>query len=248
VRGATEGAREAAGRWPGRGHASSRDHPRVPTTSTRTVDGARGDRRCARRRRGRSRAQYAIAYYGILLSGATFSPTNPLLPPADLAAQLADCGAVVAVSWTPVTPALRGVRHQTSVRLILSTDREQALDPGHRRELESVSWLEDFEAFHADAPTTPPAIEIDIHRDLAHLAYTGGTTGRSKGVPLPHRNVVVNALQYACRGSGSVPRSTTRAAWCSTRSARPRRTRSGSAPGSASTSRRGSTRWARSAR
>ncbi len=149
--------------------------------------------------------QYAIAYYGILLSGATFSPTNPLLPPVDLAAQLADCGAVVAVSWKPVTPALWSIRHETAIRLILSTNREQAIDPGHREELESVSWVADFEAFHADAPTTAPDVEIDIHRDLAHLAYTGGTTGRSKGVRLPHRNVVVNTLQYACWGTGSTP-------------------------------------------
>jgi long-chain acyl-CoA synthetase len=146
--------------------------------------------------------QYAIAYYGILLAGATFSPTNPLLPPADLAFQLADCGAVAAVSWVPATAALLAVQPQTSVRLVLATDREQATDPAHRVE---VDGTRDFEAFHADAPTTDPAVAIDVRSDLAHLAYTGGTTGRSKGVRLPHRNVVVNALQYACWGSGSVP-------------------------------------------
>ena len=37
--------------------------------------------------------QYPPLYYGILLAGATFSPTNPLLPAADLAAQLTDAGA-----------------------------------------------------------------------------------------------------------------------------------------------------------
>jgi long-chain acyl-CoA synthetase len=54
-------------------------------------------------------------------------------------------------------------------------------------------------------PDTQPAVEIDIYNDLAHLAYTGGTTGVSKGVRLPHRNVVVNTLQFACWQSGSVP-------------------------------------------
>jgi long-chain acyl-CoA synthetase len=146
--------------------------------------------------------QYAIAYYGILLAGATFSPTNPLLPPADLAFQLVDCGAVAAVSWVPATAALLAVQAQTALRLVLATDREQAGDPAHRVEVEGAV---DFEAFHADAPTTDPAVAIDVHTDLAHLAYTGGTTGRSKGVRLPHRNVVVNALQYACWGSGSAP-------------------------------------------
>ena len=37
---------------------------------------------------------FPVAYYGTLLAGATFSPTNPLLPPDDLAFQLADCEAV----------------------------------------------------------------------------------------------------------------------------------------------------------
>ena len=149
--------------------------------------------------------QYPIAYYGVLLAGATFSPTNPLLPPADLAAQLADCGAVAAVTWLPAAPALAAVQQRTAIRLVLVTDREQALDPAHRVALDALPGAHDFEAFHADASTDDPAVEIDVHRDLAHLAYTGGTTGRSKGVQLPHRNVVVNSLQYACRGSGSVP-------------------------------------------
>jgi long-chain acyl-CoA synthetase len=146
--------------------------------------------------------QYAIAYYGIMLSGATFTPANPLLPPADLAAQLADSGAVAILSWAPAYPAFAAVRERTGVRLALVTDKAQALDPAHRL---AVDGAEDFEAFHADGPTTPPSVEIDVHTDLAHLAYTGGTTGRSKGVQLPHRNVVVNVLQYACVGSGAHP-------------------------------------------
>src|SRR3712207_3039320 len=41
--------------------------------------------------------------------------------------------------------------------------------------------------------------------DLAHLAYTGGTTGVSKGIELPHRAVITNVLQSACWSSGSLP-------------------------------------------
>ena len=151
--------------------------------------------------------QFAIAYYGILLSGATYTPANPLLPPADLAAQLADSGAVLAVSFSPASKVLAAIREQTAVRKVVLTDRAQALDPAHR--VDTAEFGDrgvDFEEFLTGQPTTRPDVDIDIHHDLAHLAYTGGTTGRSKGVALPHRNVVVNALQYACWGSGSEPR------------------------------------------
>jgi long-chain acyl-CoA synthetase len=70
---------------------------------------------------------------------------------------------------------------------------------------EVVLTAEDVAGLCAGQPTTPPAVDIDLYEDLAHLAYTGGTTGESKGVRLPHRHVVVNTLQYACWMSGSVP-------------------------------------------
>jgi long-chain acyl-CoA synthetase len=40
---------------------------------------------------------------------------------------------------------------------------------------------------------------------LAHLQLTGGTTGRSKGVRVLHRNLVVHALQQSAWRSGHVP-------------------------------------------
>ncbi|GEL22056.1 long-chain acyl-CoA synthetase [Pseudonocardia sulfidoxydans NBRC 16205] len=148
--------------------------------------------------------QYAVAYYGILLAGATFTPANPLLPPEDLAAQLADSGARAAVTWAPVAPALLEVRDRTSVELVLVTDRDQGVDPAHRPPLPDGTT--DFEEFHAAAPATAPVSGVVPAADLAHLAYTGGTTGRSKAVQLTHRNVVANVLQYACGGAGAVSR------------------------------------------
>jgi long-chain acyl-CoA synthetase len=130
---------------------------------------------------------YPVVYYGILLAGATFSPTNPLLPPDDLAFQLTDCAARAVVTWSLVAPAIDAVRDRIPAEFVVTigVDLEQFLD---------------------GQPADPPAVGIDPRTALAHLAYTGGTTGRSKGVEVPYRNVVVNSLQYACWGTGSLPR------------------------------------------
>ena len=138
--------------------------------------------------------EYPLAYYGVLLAGATFSPANPLLPPDDLAFQLTDCKARAVVTWSIAAGAIGAVRDRIPAELVIGV----ATEPGAA----DVAFTE----FVAGQPTEPPDVEIDVRTTLAHLAYTGGTTGRSKGVELPHRNVVTNALQYACWGNGALPK------------------------------------------
>jgi len=135
---------------------------------------------------------YPAVYYGILLAGAVFTPANPLLPPEELAFQLTDSGAVAVITWGLAAQVLTAVRDRLPARLIITVDAD----------LPNALALD---ALREGQPDTPPSVTIDPATHLAHLAYTGGTTGRSKGVELTHRHVVTNVLQTACWTSGSVP-------------------------------------------
>ncbi len=134
---------------------------------------------------------YPAVYYGILLAGGVFSPTNPLLPPSELAFQLTDSAAVAVVTWGGAAQVLAAVRAQVPARLVVTIDTE----------LPDAMTLNQL---RAGQPSEPPVVELDPATALAHLAYTGGTTGRSKGVELTHRMVVTNVAQSATWTSGSV--------------------------------------------
>jgi long-chain acyl-CoA synthetase len=150
--------------------------------------------------------QYPAVYYGVLLAGATFSPTNPLLPAAGLAHQLADAGARALVTWEPVLPGVRAALADTGVQTVVVTGPQQIADPQAPVDLADLPGAVSLGDLLAADPTDGHRdAGIDPVTDLAHLAYTGGTTGVSKGVELPHRAVVTNVLQSACFSTGSLP-------------------------------------------
>ncbi|MGY1602429.1 class I adenylate-forming enzyme family protein [Geodermatophilus sp. SYSU D00815] len=149
--------------------------------------------------------QYPAVYYGILLAGATFSPTNPLLPAPDLAAQLTDAGAKVVVTWDQVLPFVREALAATPVETVVVTGEAHILDFAARLPDLAGTDVDLADLLAGDPTDRQLDAGVDVGADLAHLAYTGGTTGVSKGVELLHRNVVTNVLQSACWTSGSLP-------------------------------------------
>src|SRR5438445_7842770 len=70
--------------------------------------------------------EYPFVYYGVLLAGATFSPTNPLLPPDDLSFQLTDCAAKAVVTWSLVAPTMAGVRDRLPAKLVVGIGTAEA--------------------------------------------------------------------------------------------------------------------------
>ena len=121
--------------------------------------------------------------------GAVPAPVNIRLAPPEIAYILDNAGAeVVAVD----APFLGLLDHEALAfwrgrAIRIAGPQDEAADAGAGRP------EHDYEALIAGAD--PAGLHEAQEDDPAILFYTGGTTGRSKGVPLSHRNAVSNGMQ-----------------------------------------------------
>ncbi len=129
--------------------------------------------------------EFFVAYYGALRAGATVTLVNPLQPEPGLRRQIEETSAVVAVTQPPQLGTLRAAAAGTTVGTVVLV--------GSTPEDTGVGVI-GFDRFLEDRRTvfTPVRVRGD---DVAHVAFTGGTTGISKGVRVLHRNVVANVTQ-----------------------------------------------------
>jgi long-chain acyl-CoA synthetase len=146
---------------------------------------------------------FTVSYFGVLFAGGTVAPFNPSLPPALLADQLADSGAVAAITHPATAPALEQAGVE-ALKLLVTVPPSAvapapAPAPKDARPLAGGIPLE--ELLLADpSPATRVLADTPVH-----LSFTGGTTGRSKAVRVLHRNLVANVLQTACWRAGALP-------------------------------------------
>ena len=114
---------------------------------------------------------FVTADYGILASGAVFTPFNSSYKQRELVHQITNSRASIVFAARSLMPRLLECRDRIQdCRLI---------------ELESGFW--------ESAPATDPNVEID--RDLTFLPYSSGTTGFSKGIELTQSNLVAAVRQ-----------------------------------------------------
>jgi len=150
--------------------------------------------------------QFAIAYYGVLKTGATFTPLSPLLAPQEVLYQLNDSGAKILISLDLIYPGIASIISKTTVDKVISTSIADCYNPVIQplKPLEKIQvpdTIDMAELLKKHQPEVPD-VAIDVFSDLAHLSYTGGTTGLSKGVMLTHYNVVANVVQFSNWFSG----------------------------------------------
>lgn len=150
-------------------------------------------------------AYFLVAYFGVLLSGATVSPVNPLTPPAGLVAQITDTSTRVIITHpahaAPLLQAVTTVRRaqpELAARLVLLPTTDAAPDGPGETPLTEFTPLVDIVA---DRPSTRPVTGVGPE-SVAHIVYTGGTTGTPKGVRVLHRNVTANVTQMIAFRAG----------------------------------------------
>jgi long-chain acyl-CoA synthetase len=117
--------------------------------------------------------EVGIVYQALWRAGAVVTPVSFLLSVEDLRHVIADAEAAAVIT----TPEFAG------------KVREAAADVGSVRHLVSTGSAQDFVPLAELEQVDPKPIVARGDDDLAALLYTGGTTGRAKGVMLSHANL-----------------------------------------------------------
>jgi len=136
--------------------------------------------------------RYLELYLATAWAGAVVVPLNIRWSALENEDALRDCRAKILVVDDAFAAAGVGLAQKLpGLKLVFAGDGE------------APSGMENYEALITRSAPVPDAMRKS--EELAGIFYTGGTTGRSKGVMLSHRNLMANALNAL--GEGMFPAS-----------------------------------------
>lgn len=152
--------------------------------------------------------QYPVAIFGALKAGLIVVNVNPLYTAPELAQQLNDSSAETIIVFENFADHLSMALPKVTLKNIIIAKIGDLLGPVkgtifnfvnryiHKKvpdyQLPNVLFFKQCLALGKNLSLT--SVEMK-NTDVAFLQYTGGTTGRSKGAMLTHRNIIANVLQ-----------------------------------------------------
>ena len=136
---------------------------------------------------------YGVAFLAASALGGVVTTMNPLMTATEMARQLIDSNARVAVV---VPPLLEKMHEAIGTEIDGARPRvEQVYVFGEADGAERFTSLLRMGAARLAAGDDVPPVDIDPRADVVALPYSSGTTGLPKGVMLTHRNLVANIEQ-----------------------------------------------------
>ncbi|UJL48294.1 long-chain fatty acid--CoA ligase [Virgibacillus sp. NKC19-16] len=129
-------------------------------------------------------AQYIFSLFATVRLGGIVVQTNPMYVERELEYQLNDTKAEFMICHDSLYYRVKRVQDKTSLKKIIvvqfSDKKKIELD------VDDVFFDDFLDMYHSP----PPEFKINPNEDIAVLQYTGGTTGKSKGVMLTHQNFI----------------------------------------------------------
>lgn len=132
--------------------------------------------------------EYVVADLAIIKAGAVKVPLNDMLTPEEFEYMLSDSGAATVIAGPEFTDTLNDLQASLpELKHCIGIERGQVIP-------------EEFTQFttliaNGESETTP-AVDIAPSDPVAHY-YTGGTTGKPKGVVHSHRNMSMNTYAHS---------------------------------------------------
>ncbi len=130
--------------------------------------------------------EYVVGFFGAMRAGAAATQVNPLYVGRELEHIFDNSGTETVITHSTMYGKIKDVQPRTPLKRIIVVGEPE----GELRDDDTT-----FEAFIQTAFGGAPEVEIEPHKDLSSIQYTGGTTGVSKGAMLTHSNLLGGVQQ-----------------------------------------------------
>ncbi|MBI4774493.1 MAG: AMP-binding protein [Deltaproteobacteria bacterium] len=137
--------------------------------------------------------QFVISDYAIQKTGGVHVPCSLLHKQRDLVYEIGESEAETIICLDRSLDLVKSVRPETKLKTLITTNLHDF--SSNEPDLVETSGACSMRDLIAASDPEPPRVDIDPIEDLASLVFTGGATGKPKGVMLTHFNLVSNTVQ-----------------------------------------------------